>query len=315
MKSFGYFSLFLTVILSCSLLIFSISHVVHKNFKDTNSMLVFFQNAKIYDNVSTIVRLEIQGVYPPIISRNILLSGLANKVVEAFVTPNTIATVAGPALRLSVKFAQSPTSIIDDKVVIATAIYKQQAVQVLNDFGLPKFVVLNAKLIIDAVPAQFTLVNLEKRPNSILGLIIKARTVLTYNHVIRDVSFLMILGILLILFLHTIDKIKNFFCALMWSFGSIGLMILFVYFLRMWLIGLFLPMTQDVLTITQNILVTDALSYLLAQVRNIGIIYVCIGFISVLSWRFLNFEKLQIKINTLLHKFHIHIPSVSIKVK
>lgn len=278
-------------------------------------MLAFFQNAKIYDNASTLIRLEVQNSYPPIIKKNLLLSGFANKLVDLVVTPELVANVAAPALRLSVGFAKAPTSIIDNKVVIATAKYKQQAVQVLTDFGLPKFVVVNAKLIIDAVPVHLTLVNLEKRPNSILGLIIKARTFLAYNHMVRDISVMLIIATLVILLLHTIDKIKNFFVALSWSFGSIGLLIVGVYVIRMWLMGMFLPTTQDAVTIAQNALVIDAVSYLLQEVRNIGLIFLGTGVISMVCWKFLNFDKLQIKINRLLHKLHIHVPTVTIKVK
>lgn len=278
-------------------------------------MLAFFQNARVYDNVSTIVRLQIQSYYPPLIQKNILLRGFANKLVDFVVTPDIVANAAGPALRLSVKFAQAPTSIINNKVVIATAMYKKQAVNVLTDFGLPKFVVVNAKLVIDAVPAQLTLVNLEKRPNSILGIIIKIRTFLEYNKMANDISWITLIGVLLILFLHTVDKIKHFFLAIWGSFGVIGACIIFFYITRLWIMGMFLPTTQDAITIAQNSLVTDAVSYILREVRNIGIFYIGIAAISFLCWKFLDFEKLQVRINKLLHKLHIHIPTVTIKVK
>jgi lipid-A-disaccharide synthase-like uncharacterized protein len=315
MKSFGILTTLLTFLLGVTLLTLSFSHVIHKNFKDVPSMQAFFQNAKVYDNVSTIVRLEIQSFYPGIVKKNIFLSGLADKLVDTIVTPGTVANVAGPALRLSVKFAQAPTSIINNKVVIATAIYKQQAVQVLKDFGLPKFIVVNAQLIIDAVPAKLTLVNLEKHPNSILAVIIRIRTFLQYNTAALQIAWMVLVALIVILFLDTIHRIKDFFAAMVWSFGIAGALIMLIYLFRYWIMDMVLPNTQDMITIAQNTLVTDAVSYLLAEIRNIAIIYVGIAISSFVLWRYLNFVKLQVQINKVLRKLHIHVPTVTVKIK
>lgn len=315
MKSFGVLTMFLTVLLALTLFVLSFSSVIHKNFKNVPNMLTFLQNARVYDNVSSIVRLEIQSYYPGIIKRNILLSGMADKLVDTVVTPNTVASVAAPALRLSVKFAQAPTAIVDKKVVVATASYKQQVVQALNNFGLPQFVVVNAKLVIDAVPAQLTLVNLEKRPNSILGMIIRIRTFLQYNQAAYQISWMVLIALVLILFLDTIHRIRDFFAALLWAFGSIGVLLVIVYMIRYWVMGLFLPATDDAITIAQTTLVTDAVSYLLREVRNIGVIYVAIAVVSFGIWRLVSFEKLQPKINRVLKKLHIHVPTVTVKIK
>ncbi|MBP9719409.1 MAG: hypothetical protein KBD46_02985 [Candidatus Levybacteria bacterium] len=278
-------------------------------------MLAFFQNARVYENVSTIVHLEIQSYYPPLIKKNILLSGLADKLVDTIVTPDTVANVAAPALRLSVKFAQAPTSIINNKVVISTALYKQQVVQALTNFGLPKFVVVNAKLVIDAVPAQLTLVNLEKRPNSILGIIIKIRTFLQYNQAALQISWMVLVALIIIIFLDTIHRFRDFFKAIWISFAVSGLLVITLYFARNLIMSIFLPSSSDPLMVAQNALVTDAVSYLLREIRNIGVIYVVFAVISFVIWRFVNFVKLQIKINKVLRRLNIHIPTVTVKVK
>ena len=279
------------------------------------SMQTFLQNARVYDNVSTIVKLEIQSYYPGIIKNNVILSSLANKLVDTVVTPDLIANVAGPALRLSVRFAQAPTAIINNKVVIATAIYKQQAVQVLRDFGLPKFIVVNAQLIIDNVPARITLVDLQKHPNSIFGMIIKIRTFLQYNTAALQISWMVLIALVIIIFLDTIHRIKDFFAALWWAFGISGILIVGLYFIRYWIMGMFLPTTEDALVMAQNTLVTDAVSYILREVRNIGVIYIAVAAMSFLLWRFFNFVKLQITINKMLHKLHIHVPTVTVKIR
>lgn len=76
-----------------------------------------------------------------------------------------------------------------------------------------------------------------------------------------------------------------------------------------------LPNTQDVLTVAQNTLVVDAVSYILTEIRNIAIVYVGIAIISFIIWRYINFIKLQVQINKILRKFHIHVPTVTVKIK
>jgi hypothetical protein len=115
--------------------------------------------------------------------------------------------------------------------------------------------------------------------------------------------------------LDTIHRIKDFFAAVIWGFGISGVFIILIYLVRYWIMDMVLPNTQDVLTVAQNTLVVDAVSYILTEIRNIAIVYVGIAIISFIIWRYINFIKLQVQINKILRKFHIHVPTVTVKIK
>lgn len=312
-RRFGIFNTILLVILSLTLISLTFFSVIHKNFKDVPSMLNFLSNANVYSNVSTIIRIEIKNFIPKPLRNNILLSGLANNVIDGIVTPGLVAQAAKPALELSVGFAKAPTSIINNKVVVATAKYKKQAMSVLEGFGLPKFVIVNAQLLIDAVPQQLVLVDLNKRPNNVLGLIIKVRTLLQNNKTAMTVSWFIFVATLVTICMYNLHQVRYIFAVVFWAVGSAGVFIVVFYLLLPWIMSMVMSGSTDALTIAQNTLISDAVLYLVMQMRNTAFLYIAIAILSFLCWKFISFEKIQAKIDRLMHKFHI--PRVSVKIK
>ena len=257
MNKFGIVNIFLVFFLTVSLICISLFSVINKNFKDAPSILSFFENANVYGNVSNIVRLEIESMYPGPIKRNIILAGFADKLLDIVITPATVKKVAKPAVGLAVKFAQSPTSIIDNKVVVATAKYKEQAIIALTDFGLPKLLLINARFLVDSIPANLTIVNLEKRPNSVLGLIIKARTALQYSRTITNISWVVFWVSLLLIFANNIYRVRDMVKVLWVGLGTAGGVIVLFYLFLNSILSMVLPITSDAITIAQNTLVID----------------------------------------------------------
>lgn len=312
MKSFGWLNIFFVI-----LTIFSIAGVaffgtIHKNFKDTASALNFFEKANVYVNVATIVQLQIEDRYPPLFKKNAILNSIADKAVTAIVSPSLVERLATPALKLSVKFAQAPTSIVNDKVVVATAKYKAQVKEAIANLGLPGLLTTNINYIIDFAPAQITLVDVQKHPNSPLVWIIKIRTLLQYNKIAMNISWAVLFLSLIVLFIHNLSNVKRLFLALWIAFIIGGLVLVFKSYAIPPFINLFLPQT-DALAIAQNNLVLNAVAYLLSSVRVFGFIFSALGIILFVAWKFCDFSHFQKTIDERLKK--VHMPEVEVKVK
>lgn len=313
MKGFGIFNDILSTFFCICLLCITFFSVIYSNFKDVPSVLSLLSKSHVYENVSTLLRLDIEARYPQTIRNNILLYGIANKLLDIVVTPQTVQAISRPAIEFSFAFAKAPTSILKDKVVISTSIYKKQAEQVLEEFGLPKIVLVNADLLINSIPSQLTIVDLQKRPNSVLALIIKARTLFRESLVGLRVSWI-VLGVVVILsLLHNVRHIRNFFAFLWVGFGASGFLILALSFLSPWMLSMVLPHTEDAIAVAQNTLISDVVLYFMSQIRITAIYFLLCGILLFLFWRFMKFEKIQSPINKILQRFHV--PTVTVKIK
>lgn len=313
MKSFGILNLILTILLFLAITILSIVTVIHKDFKSLGATFNFLENANVYTNLADIAKIEIQNHYPPRLKNNILEETLADRLVDSFITPGLVERIMEPSLKFSVVFANAPTMIISDKVVIDTTQYKQEASDVVVSWDLPKIFTRLGNTLISSVPTQLQLVDLSKHPNSPLGWIIKARTLLHYNAVLLNITWAFIIAILAILIIHNIVYLKRLFLSIWIAFISSSLLILVLYFGRVSIVSMFLPESTDQLISAQNNLVSDILYYLIRQLRHGGLLYLVIGVVFFVLWKILNFQKLDKKVARFLHRAHI--PVVSIKLE
>lgn len=312
MKQFGIFNTILVVCLFLVLLVFPFFKIINANFKDAPSMLNFLSKANVYNNASQILKLEVQDYYPKSIKNNFVLYGLANKLVDYVVTPNLVEKVAQPAVKLSVAFAKSPTSIVSNKVVVATAPYKSQALSTVNELGLPKILVRVATLAVSSVPQRLTLVNLEKHPNSPLAMIIRARTILQHNETFLVLTSFAMLFLWIVLIVYNMRHIKKLFEAIWIALGSAFVIVLILSFLIPLVVSWNLPGDVGNLGLAQNALVIDVVNYFIMELRNIIWWYAGFAIISFAIWKFIKFEKIQVKIDKFLKK--IHVPTVEVKV-
>lgn len=313
MKLFGWGNVILVVILIAAIGGVAFFSVFHNNFKDVPSTLNFLDKANVYNNVSTIVRLEIEDRYPPLFRNNAILNSIANRAVSAIVTPKLIERAATPALKASVAFAAQPTSIINDKVVVATAGYKAQAKQAIENLGLPKILVVNVNFIVDSVPAHLTVVDVKKHPNSPLVWIIKARTLLKYNHTAMNISWIVLFASLVVLFIHNLSNIKRLFLAAWIAFMVGGLSLIVKSLAIPHILSMFLPQGGQPGIVAQNSLVMDAISYLLSGVRIYGVIFTVLGLVILVAWKYCDFTHFQKTLDKRLAK--VHLPEVEVRVK
>lgn len=274
-------------------------------------MLSFLKNAHVYENLSDIAKIQIHQSYPSSITNNILLIGLADKLVDVVVTPSLVELAAKPAVMASVEFARSPAEIIDQKIVVPTATYKSQVNATITDFGLPRILTTQLTGLVTSLPAQITLIDLEKHPNNVLSVIIKAHELFKQNEVALTVTWtVLIISGLLMLFinLHNLRKITKLVLV---SFGLAAVVIFAGFFIIPWLLELTLQSSGTSLLVAQNNLIMDAISYFMIQVRVYAIVYLCIGILFVVVYKFVHFETLQAGFNKILKK--LHIPNISVK--
>lgn len=313
MKSFGGVNIFLTFVLTITLVALTFFSIIHSNFKDVPSMLSFFDRANVYTNASTLIKLEIQENYPATIRNNIILRSLTDELVKVIITPQLVSKVAKPALQASVAFAQSPTAIVDDKVVISTIPYKEQARQVVGDFGLPNIMTRSVGLLINALPQKLTLVDLQKRPNSVLGMIIKARSILAQNNAARISSWVVLIGVLLVSIFYNLRHVKKLVESLVIiCLVSSGLYVL-LWALIPVLFSMILPSPITPIITAQNALVTDAIVFLVRQMMIVSLYYLAFGVVLIIILKLVKFDRLQKKFDKLLHK--LHVPAISVEVK
>lgn len=313
MKNLGPTNIVLIVILFLSLVCLSVFSTINRNFKDAVSANSFMAKTGVYTDMSNLVRLKIQEKYPAQIQNNILLRGLANKLVDVVVTPEIVAKAAKPAIDASYAFAQGPTELVNDSVVLMTDPYKQQAKAMIGDLDLPRILVVNGDLLIDSIPAEFTIVNLEKHPNSVFGLILKARGLFEKNKIALDLSWLVIIMSLIFLLIHGIRHLRNLVTSLTISFGSAGLFVVIVSLLMPWIMRVSLPTAVTEIAAAENNIVSKIVLTLFGEFRDVSYFFLGIAVVSALLWKFVQWEKLQVKVNKMLKK--IHIPTIHVEVK
>lgn len=302
----------LLLVFTISLISISIFCVLTRNLKDVPSMMGFLKQANTFSHIADIARFEIRSYYPPVVANNFILRGVTDQAIDRIITPSLIEYGAAPALKLAYGFAKSPSSIINNKVVVDTNPYKTQAKQAIAEIGLPQIVVINADFLVDNLPPSLTLVDLEKNPNSVLGSIIKLRTF--YENSQRWLSFSYVVLILSTFFMIALNLHRLKFMTNEFFIGTLvsGATILVATFVLPGIITMNLPTGGGVIQ-AQNMLILDAMQVLLSKIRFIAYVYLGISlFLFLIIW-FLPFEKLQKKFDRMLKR--VHVPQVTVRVK
>ena len=200
---------------------------------NATKLQALFVEAKTYTYTAEIIKTEIESRLPEKIQNNIVEKAIVTKVMDYFITPKLVQNLSKKPVERVVKSLNKKgnTEIVNDKVVIDTAKYKDLINAKLDGWGLSKDLNTLAKDTVASIPAQISVVDLEKNPNSGIGYIIKART---YIHQLSNLIVAM--AILLAVFVVGVVYVnrKNLLMALRasgWVLGvSGGLMVLSSYF-------------------------------------------------------------------------------------
>jgi hypothetical protein len=295
----------LILIVAISLLLIGYLTVVQNTFATSDKLLIFLKEAKAFNYTADIVKSEISDKLPQKTKDNIIQSALISKFMDYIITPDNVEKLAGPGLKLAYKAADTPTSIVNNKIVIDTTTYKSQASSYIGGLKLADALAQPANDLINSVPTQLTLVDNNKNPNNPLELLIKLRnglhtvkTVLTYSW------WTVVVAILVILVLN-LRNLKRLFKSLTWGFAIPGVFIVVGSWLFPALISVFGPKSTDpVIGDSTNGLINSVITTLFTNTRTFGLVCLVIAIIAGLIYYFVPLQKVQDQIDSLLDKLH-----------
>ena len=191
----------LIFVLALALLSIGYLSVVQNTFASAGSLQTFLRDAKAFNYTADIVQAEISDRLPQKIKDNVIEQALIAKFMDFVITPENVERLADPGIKILYKTANTPTSIINNKVVIDTTTYKAQASSYIASLKLPDAITQPGQDLVGSVPTQLTLVDITKHPNSPLALLIRMRNGLRTVHTILIVSWWVTVISLLVLVL------------------------------------------------------------------------------------------------------------------
>jgi hypothetical protein len=278
---------------------------VQNAFATSDKLLIFLKEAKAFNYTADIVKSEISDKLPQKIKDNVIESALISKFMDYVITPDNVEKLAGPGLKLVYKAADTPTSIVNNKIVIDTTTYKSQASSYIGGLKLADALAQPANELINSVPTQLTLVDNNKHPNNPLELLIKLRNGLRTVNTILVYTWWTLAITLLIILLLNLRNLKRLFKSITWSFAIPAVFIIVGSWLIPALISVFGPKSSDpVIGDSTNGLVNSIVTNLFSNTRTFGIVCLVIAIIAGLIYYFVPMQKVQDQLDTILNKLH-----------
>lgn len=296
------------LVITISLIIVCYGGALLSNFGTAAKLQNFLHESKSFSYTADIIKAEISDRLPQKIKNNVIELTLINKFMDYIITAENIEKLAQPGLRLTYKAADTPTSIQDNKVVIATATYKDQAISYINGLGLADALKEPANSLISSVPQELTLIDNSKHPNNPLMVLIRVRDSLRLVHNVVDVLWWVIpIGFVIVLLLN-LRNLRRLSKTLAWIFGTPAVFVLLGSWLFPALVGVFGARNTDPVIGDQvNGLINSAASYLFATTRNFGLVCLVLSAIFTLIYIFLPLQKVQ-------HQLDSHLDALSKRV-
>lgn len=271
-------------------------------FSSPSSVNYHLEQSGGYNHISEIVKLEIINRLPEDVSNNFLQKALAQNILNFFVTPVTIQKVARPMLEVPFFFVAQPTKIQNDKVVIETQQYRDTISAELPGLQIPGVLSTLAQKIVNAVPDTITLVDLEKRPNNVLGLLVKAKMIYSQISVINWVMVAVAIISFSLIVILNLHMIRQILLSLTFGYLTIGLFVLLGSWAIPYILINFVPESPDPVIGNQlNLFVNESLNYFFGLTRRFGWVYLVIALIAYLLWRLKAIDKVQKGVDKLLN--------------
>ncbi len=288
-------------ILIISLIVVCYGTALINNFATAAKLQNFLHESKAFNYTADIIKAEISEKLPQKIKNNVIELTLINKFMDYVITAENIEKLAQPGLRLTYKAADTPTTIQDNKVVIATATYKDQAISYINGLGLADALKEPAQSLVNSVPQELTIIDNSKHPNNPIMLLIRVRDTLRTVHTVVDVLWWVIpIGFIVVLLLN-LRNLRRLSKTLAWIFGVPAVVVLLGSWLFPALIGVFGARNNDPIIGDQvNGLSNSASSYLFATTRNFGLVCLVLSAIFTLIYIFLPMQKIQHQLDSQL---------------
>jgi len=293
----------LIFVLALALLSIGYLSVVQNTFASAGSLQTFLRDAKAFNYTADIVQAEISDRLPQKIKDNVIEQALIAKFMDFVITPENVERLADPGIKIIYKTANTPTSIINNKVVIDTTTYKTQASNYIASLKLPDAITQPGQDLVGSVPTQLTLVDITKHPNSPLALLIRMRNGLRTVHTILIVSWWVTVISLLVLVLLNLHNLQRLCKSLAWGFGIPAVVIIVGSWLFPVLIAILGPKSTDpIIGDSTNGLVNSLITNAFAATRNFGFICLVIAVITGLIYTFVPMHKTQAQLDATYSK-------------
>lgn len=271
----------LVIILCISVILGSLLAVFRNNFTTGAKAYLFLKEAKAYENISDLAKVEIEKNLPNSIKDNFIKKALVQKIIDITITPENVQKIAEPGIINLYKLSGKAANLASKKIEFNTVEFKNQAEQYLPKLGLSNSFTDTTLEFVKSVPDDISILNVEKNPNSPLAIFLKIRA--AYNalnqatNIVWGIALVSLLGILVI----NIKNINKLLSSLYWSLGVAGSIILAITYILPPIALSFMPAGSDASETTAiNNLVSGILSKYLELVRGYGWVFIIIALIA-----------------------------------
>lgn len=298
-------NILLVLIVSISLIVVCYGGAVLDSIGTAAKLQSFLHQSKAFSYTADIIKAEVSDRLPQKIKDNVIEAALISKFMDFVITPDNIERLAEPGLKLTYKAADTPTSIVDNKVVINTTTYKSQANTYINSLNLSESLKNPAQTLIGSVPAELVLVDNTKHPNNALAILIQVRNSLRTLRTVVTTLWWIIPIAFLILILINLRSLRRLAKSLTWLFAIPAVFVIVGSWLLPALISVFGARSSDPVIGDQiNGLINAVSSYLFGTTRNFGFVCLVLAVIFGLVYYFMPFSKIQNQLDSQLDRLH-----------
>lgn len=295
---------FLLILLTVLLVLCTYATVLRDNFLTGAKAFVFLKEAKVFVTTAEIVKSEINAKLPDSIKNNYIKQAIVSKLLDIIITPENVAKVAEPGINAAYKLAKAPTDIENNKVVLDTTQYKQQASEYIPGLQLPKVITDAANDLVNAVPNDLTIVDLEKRPNSILATFIRIRDLMRTINDVTNVLWVLTIINLIALVLVNIKSIGRLLHSFGWSFGVAGSIVVVGSYIFPPIATAVVPQSTDpIIGNAMNTMVSNIIYQYFVLTRGYGWLLVLIAVFACLAYWLINTKRAKELLSGGLDKF------------
>lgn len=284
----------LVVILSIALVLASFLAVIRNNFGTGTKAFLFIKEAKGFENISELAKVEITSNLPDSVKNNFIKNALVQKIVDIAITPENVAKIAEPGLVNLYKLSGSAADLATKKIEFNTIDFKKQSEQYLPKLGLSTSFTDTTLEFIKSVPDNITILNVEKNPNSPIALFLKIQKYYKLLNSLTDtlwwLAALSVLGVVLI----NLKSKNRILSSIYWPFGVAGAVILALCYISPSIISAFMPSSTSAAQSTAiDNLVSGLTNNYFGLVRGFGWLFIIIAILALAIHWLINSDRVM----------------------
>lgn len=268
-------------------------------FASPESIQNHLSQSGLYADIANLVKFRVDQRLEERLQDRIVLRALSERLLDAVVTPEFIQEYSKPLFTVGQKIIEKDLELANNKVVVDTAKYKDRIENELAQRQIPELIVPYVENIVAAVPDKLQLVDLNERPNSILGYLTKAEVWYGRITATNTIAWFLAIASAILLIIINSDALRRL-CKLLFPAYIIPGIIVFV---GSFLFPYIVVLNTDVQTnIYLNKLISNAVYYFFELTRNPSYILLVLGGIFFLLSRWSYMDNLQDKLDSLLNR-------------